>query len=191
MLTSQGGIPADATAADEYYLRTWARPSLDLHGIAPDVDADPRSVVVSSARARGSVRLAPGQSPDTVVRFLERRVREAEQARPGSRWSLRIASETHPSFTSESSPLIATGVAAFERVWGRTPQVLRAGGTLPFLATLGELGIPFLLSGLHLPEGNAHGPDERILERHLIDGVHLVTTMLAELGEIPTAHTRQ
>lgn len=190
LLAAQGGIPADARADDEYYLRTWARPSLDLHGISPASDVDPRSVVVTHATARGSVRLAPGQRPEIVIAHLERKVRSAETARPGSAWELNVRSQTHPSHIAADTPLIAAGVAAFERVWGRTPKILRAGGTLPFLAALGELGLPYLLTGLHLPEGNAHGPDECILERHLLLGVHMVSTLLTLLPGTPTTrHT--
>jgi hypothetical protein len=41
------------------------------------------------------------------------------------------------------------------------PELVRSGGSLPILAALEQRSIPTLISGIDLPEGNAHGPNER------------------------------
>lgn len=181
LLTAQGGTPADPTAAAEYYLRTWARPSLDIHGFRTSSSDVGRTVVIAEATVSASVRLAPGQTPEQVVEFLQHTIESARES-SGAEFGLVVTSTTSPSFSDENSDLLRAGRRAFEQVWGITPQFLRAGGTLPFVATLTELEMPFLLSGLHLPEGNAHGPDEKLKLSHLYDGVRLVIAILKELG---------
>lgn len=181
LLAAQGGTPADPSAAAEYYLRTWARPALDIHGFRSSSAEPGRTVVIAEATVSASIRLAPGQTPEQVVAFLNGTL-DAARASSVAEFELSVTSCTNPSFSDESSELLRVGRAAFEEVWGITPQFLRAGGTLPFVATLTELGLPFLLSGLHLPEGNAHGPDEKLKLTHLYDGVRLVIAILKELG---------
>jgi acetylornithine deacetylase/succinyl-diaminopimelate desuccinylase-like protein len=39
---------------------------------------------------------------------------------------------------------------------------VRGGGTLPIVPALVAKGIPTILTGFDLPEGNAHAPNERI-----------------------------
>lgn len=182
LLAAQGGRAADEHAADEYYIRTWAQPSLDIHGFRTSSSDAARTVVVAEATVSASIRLAPGQRPDRAIDFLESALTRAEQASPGTDMDLTVLSRTSPSFSDETSELLVAGRRAFERVWGISPQFLRAGGTLPFVATLTELNVPFLLSGLHLPEGNAHGPNEKFKLSHLHDGVRLVMAILEELG---------
>ena len=52
---------------------------------------------------------------------------------------------------------------ALERVFGRRPVVVRAGGTLPVLAALAARGVPTVMTGLALPESHTHSPNERML----------------------------
>lgn len=182
LLTAQGGQPADANAAEEYYLRTWARPSLDIHDFSSSSSGGGRTVVVTEATVHASIRLAPGQRPEQVIEFLEYTLDRARAQAPGVEFEFAVLSRTSPSFVDEEGSLIRACRSAFEQVWGITPEVLRAGGTLPFVATLTELRMPFLLTGLHLPEGNAHGPNEKLKLSHLHDGVRLVIAMLKELG---------
>ena len=54
--------PADGDAADEFYLRTWGLPSIDVNGIEGGSPVLQRTIVTSAARANLSMRLAPGQT---------------------------------------------------------------------------------------------------------------------------------
>lgn len=182
ILSAQGGRPADAQAADEYYLRTLALPSLEIHDIRQRQEGAAKTAIVTDALVRGSMRLAPGQSATMISSSLSELLDTLAKRYPAADVHVEFLSQTDPSFCAQTNALIEAGVTAFEQVWGRTPKVLRAGGTLPFTAALSEMGIPYLLSGLHLPEGNAHGPDEKFKLQHLYDGVKLSYTLLSELG---------
>ena len=43
------------------------------------------------------------------------------------------------------------------------PLLVRSGGSLPIVPALAEKGIPTVITGFDLPEGNIHSPNERLL----------------------------
>ena len=182
LLAAQGGREADPGAASEYYMRTLALPSLDLHEIAVPDGGSARTAVITTATARASIRLAPGQDADELIGVLTNVIEECEARIPTATLSLEVMSKTNPSLCDEDEPLIAAGVAAFERVWKQPVKVVRAGGTLPIVAEMTRQKMPFLLTGLHLPEGNAHGPDEKFKLSHLYDGIRMSCLVLDHLG---------
>src|SRR5262249_27705179 len=61
-LADQGARPADARGAEEFYLRTFAEPSVDVHGLDGGSPQLQKTVLPVQADANVSMRLAPGQS---------------------------------------------------------------------------------------------------------------------------------
>ena len=47
------------------------------------------------------------------------------------------------------------------------PLLIRVGGTLPIVPALADKGIPTVLTGFDLPEGNIHSPNERLRVDHI------------------------
>jgi acetylornithine deacetylase/succinyl-diaminopimelate desuccinylase-like protein len=68
---------------------------------------------------------------------------------------------------SPDAPAIQLGLEAFERVIGTRPLLTRVGGTLPIIPALADKGIPTVLTGFDLPEGNIHSPNERLRVEHI------------------------
>ena len=66
---------------------------------------------------------------------------------------------------------MALGVAAFERVLGVKPLLIRAGGTLPLVPALTNRGIPAIISGFSLPDANIHAPNERLPVENVTLGI--------------------
>ena len=60
-LADQGARPADARAAEEFYVRTFAEPALDVNGIESGSPHIQKTVLPVRADANVSIRLAPGQ----------------------------------------------------------------------------------------------------------------------------------
>ena len=54
---------------------------------------------------------------------------------------------------------------------GARPLLLRVGGSLPVMSALEEKGMPTILTGFDLPEGNIHSPNERFRVEHIALGV--------------------
>jgi len=160
VLAAQGAHPADPAAAAEFYRRTWAEPAVDVHGLAggsPDVQ---KTIVPSVAEANVSIRLAPGQDVERIAAAFERLLRAAVP--PGATVELTRTASSPPGLVDPDSRVVRLGLDAFEHVLGVRPLLVRGGGTLPIVPALVAQGIPTLLTGFDLPEGNAHAPNERI-----------------------------
>ncbi len=79
-LADQGARPKDPRAAEDFYLRTFAEPSVDVNGIHSGSPQLQKTVLPVEAVANVSIRLAPGQDVDEIVPVVERLLREAAPA---------------------------------------------------------------------------------------------------------------
>ncbi len=169
VLADQGARPSDPTAADEYYLRTWAGPAVDVHGIQGGSAVLQKTVLPVLAEANLSIRLAPGQDVDEVGAALERLLRAAAPA--GAELEIERSAAAPPGLVRSDERAVQLGLDAFERVLGVRPLLVRSGGSLPIVPALAEKGIPTVITGFDLPEGNIHSPNERLLVEYLPLGV--------------------
>ncbi|HET7647415.1 MAG TPA: M20/M25/M40 family metallo-hydrolase [Gaiellaceae bacterium] len=159
-LAAQGAVAADAGAGDEFYLRTWALPSLDVNGIEGGSPVLQRTIVTSTARANLSLRLVPGQTVAGVAPVVEQLLRRGLP--DGAELDVTVAASCDAGRTQPGSPAIRLALDAFERATGKRPLVLRSGGSLPIMPLLERLGIPAVVSGFDVPSGNVHAPNERM-----------------------------
>src|SRR5205814_1802753 len=83
ILDEAGATPLDPNAEQHFYDRTWAEPSLDINGIHGGKPEFVNTTLVVEAEARFTIRLAPGQDPDTVGHAAEKPFRSAV---PGGAW---------------------------------------------------------------------------------------------------------
>ena len=74
-LSQLGAKPADPKAAEEFYVRTWGEPSVDVHGIAGGEPHLTKTVLPVFAEANVSIRLAPGQRVEAIGPVFERLLR--------------------------------------------------------------------------------------------------------------------
>jgi acetylornithine deacetylase/succinyl-diaminopimelate desuccinylase-like protein len=181
-LRKVGAPPLDERAAEDFYVRTWAEPSIDVNGIVGGKPGLRNTTLVSRASANFTIRLAPGQDVQTIAHAAESLLRVA--APLGAALDIRWEG-TPPGMTSPDSEPIRLALEAFERIFGRRPLLVRAGGSLPIVHALGERGIPLVLAGLALPESHTHSPNERMLLETFELGVAAARetyVALAELG---------
>jgi acetylornithine deacetylase/succinyl-diaminopimelate desuccinylase-like protein len=168
-LADQGARPMDARAAEEFYLRTWAEPAVDVHGIAGGSPQLQKTVLPVEAVANVSIRLAPGQDPEEIAPEFDRLLREATPDGCDlvvDRWA-----SSEPGLVDQSSPAIQLGLDAFERALGVRPLLIRSGGTLPIVPALAKKGIPTVLTGFALPDSNIHSPNEKMELEYLPKGI--------------------
>jgi acetylornithine deacetylase/succinyl-diaminopimelate desuccinylase-like protein len=165
LLAAQGAVPADGDAASEFYSRTWALPSIDVHGVEGGSPVLQKTIVTSSARANASMRLAPGQSVQEMVPVLEHLLRRGLPA--GAELDVQVVASCDPGLTPVDSRAVQLATDAIERATGKRPVLLRSGGSLPLMPLLERLGIPAVVSGFDVPAGNIHAPNERMLISHL------------------------
>jgi acetylornithine deacetylase/succinyl-diaminopimelate desuccinylase-like protein len=135
-----------------------------------------------AAEANVSIRLAPGQDPDEIAPIFERLIRDA--APEGADVELERWSSASPGLIPPDAPAIQLALDAFERVVGKRPLLVRVGGTLPIVPALADKGIPTVLTGFDLPEGNIHAPNERLLVEHIPLAVDTASELFQELAKL-------
>jgi cysteinylglycine-S-conjugate dipeptidase len=154
--------------------KLWMRPNLTIIGLdAPGV-AGSSNTIVPAARARVSVRLAPGQDPERATALL---VRWLEGNVP---WGMRVTvtpGAAAGAFAAEPvGPAYEAAEAALETAYGHPVVYMGVGGTIPFVEPFVEVfsrgraePTPALLTGVEDPDTRAHGIDESL---HLRDWRH-------------------
>jgi acetylornithine deacetylase/succinyl-diaminopimelate desuccinylase-like protein len=182
VLADQGARPRDERAAEEFYVRTFASPAVDVNGIVGGEPTLQKTVLPVTAEANVSIRLAPGQDVDVIAAVLERLLRDALPAGTDlevERWSSSPAGLVPP-----DSRAVQLAQDAFERALGKRPLLLRSGGTLPIVPALADKGVPAILTGFDVPEGNVHSPNERLLVRYLPLGVGAARETLLAFADL-------
>jgi acetylornithine deacetylase/succinyl-diaminopimelate desuccinylase-like protein len=181
-LATLNAVPADERAADEFYVRTWAEPSVDVHGLAGGSPHLQKTVLPAQADANVSIRLAPGQTVKAIAPVFERLVREA--APDGATVDVRLLSSSDPGLVPPDSPALRLGADAFEHTVERRPVLIRSGGTIPLVPALSARGIPAIVTGFALKESNIHSPNERLLAEYLPLGVATAEELFRRLAEL-------
>lgn len=146
--------------------RLWMRPTATIIGIdAPSV-AQSSNTLVPSARARLSVRLAPGQDPERVLTTL------CAWLQSEAPWGLHVdvtpGARADAFVVEPGGPAFSAAERALEAAFGAAVVYQGVGGTIPLLAPLRAAlrGAPALLTGVEDPDTRAHGIDESL---HLDD----------------------
>jgi len=183
VLAEVGASPADSRAAEEFYARTWAEPSVDVHGLAGGSPDLVKTVLPVEARANVSIRIAPGQSVDEIAPVFERLLREA--APEGAEVEIELQSKGEPAQMSPEDPAVRLAREAFEHVFGAESMLVRVGGSIPVVEGIVGRGTPVIVTGIATRDANAHSPNECFPAEYLtlgVDAVRETYLRLAELG---------
>jgi len=180
-LSDQGARPLYANAAEEFYVRTWGEPALDVNGILGGKPGIRNTTLSVAASAEFTIRLAPGQDADTIGAAAEQLLRDAAPA--GAELEI-VVSGTNPGLVRANAPAIRLALDAFEQALGVRPLLTRTGGTIPLMPALTEKGIDTVLSGFALPESNIHSPNERFYVPYFAAGIDTVAALLTALGRL-------
>lgn len=159
MLSEAGLAPADAAAASEFYERTTAAPALDVHSIHSG-SPQAKTVVTTRASAILSIRLAPGQSAQSIGDALETLIMDA--GTEGASIEVTRLVSADPALTDPADPMVTRAADAIAAATELDPQPARLGGSVPILAELSRRGVPAILTGFHDADDGTHSPNERI-----------------------------
>jgi acetylornithine deacetylase/succinyl-diaminopimelate desuccinylase-like protein len=162
--------------------RLWTRPSVSVLGIdAPRVQ-EAANILVPVARAKVSLRLAPGEDPSRAMDALTRHL-EAN-APWGAGLTVTPGATAWPFAVDADGPVFDAARRALTEGWGARPVNIGAGGTIPFVKAFADAypDAAILLVGVEDPDGRAHGANESLLLEDFRKGCLSEALLLRELA---------
>jgi acetylornithine deacetylase/succinyl-diaminopimelate desuccinylase-like protein len=183
-LAQRGANPADPRAAEEFHLRTFAEPSVDVHGIAGGSAGLLKTVLPVEATANVSIRIVSGQDPEQVAQAFERLLRDA--APEGAELDVQVLASTPPAVVDVQSTPVELALDAVEWVVGTRPLLVRWGASLPVVSALAGRGIPTVLTGFASPDCNMHAPNERMSLESIETAIAATQQILCAWGGLPS-----
>lgn len=163
--------------------RMWAKPAITVIGIDTTPVAKASNTLIPRARAKVSMRIAPGGD---AVAHLEALRRHLEEHAPwGAHVTVTPGDVGQPYAIDATGPVYAAARAAFREAWGTEVVDMGMGGSIPFIA---EFAAAFprakiLVTGVEDPGTQAHSVNESlhlgVFERAAVTEALL----LAKLGE--------
>ncbi len=159
----EAGVRADWGDPDYTIVeRTAARPTLDVNGIwGGYIQPGAKTVLPSKAFAKISMRLVPDQKPVEIARLIREHLTAI--APPTVSIEVRSLHGGDAAIVRRDSAAMRAAFRAYEAGFGAEPVFMRAGGSIPVVATFQkELGIETVLMGFGLPDDNLHAPNEKM-----------------------------
>ncbi len=160
--------------------RTWARPSLDVHGMPGGfIGAGAKTVIPAKAMAKVSMRLAPGMTPQKSFAQFKSYVQQIAPSDVDI--DVRLIHAGNPCLVPVDNPYIRAATRALQQVWGRPTVFIRSGGSIPIVGDFAEhLGIPSVMMGFGLPDDNLHAPNEKFNLKNYELGIASLIRFLEE-----------
>lgn len=162
--------------------RTWARPTLEVHGIVGGYMAPgAKTVIPAKATAKVSMRLVPDQNPDKIVDAYKKYV--ASITPKGIQTDVRVLSASPASSVNPDHPAIHFAAEAFAEVLGRDTVFTRGGGSIPIVGDFkNHLGIPTILMGFSNPDDGLHSPNEKYPVANYYAGIVTIAHFFEKYG---------
>ncbi|PAK96640.1 dipeptidase [Brevibacterium casei] len=142
--------------------RLWAQPSITVIGLdIPDVDVS-SNTLQPSLRAKLSIRLAPGDTPENAVAAVTRHLEENLPF--GASLKIGATEGGSPWQADLSDPVVQVARDALTEAWGRESATMGLGGSIPFIADLLEVfpQASILVTGVEDPDARAHSANESL-----------------------------
>jgi acetylornithine deacetylase/succinyl-diaminopimelate desuccinylase-like protein len=162
--------------------RTWARPTLEVHGMPGGfTGAGAKTVIPARALAKVSMRLVPDQTPAET--FAQYKSYVESLCPKGITLDVRLIHMGDPIVVSTDNPYVRAATSAMHDVFGKDTVFIRSGGSIPIVGDfIRALGIPSILMGFGLPDDNLHAPNEKFHLANFHRGIESVIRFLTNLA---------
>ncbi len=181
---------ADASVLDGVQLagtgsiasRLWTKPALSIIGIDAPTVALSSNTLLPMARAKFSLRLAPGQDPEKAMDAMKRHV---EQHAPFGAQVTFTPGEMGKPFQNDTSASAAQmSLWSLSEAWGVNAVEAGMGGSIPFISDLTELypDAQILITGVEDPDSRAHSANESLHLAEFEKAVVAQALLLARLN---------
>ena len=168
--------------------RLWTQPAITVTGFDAPKVAGASNTLSPVARARVTIRIAPGDTAENAVARLEEHLRA--NVPWGASLSTTVVDTGEPIALPAQGPAYDAARAAFTEAWdGTAPVDMGVGGSIPFIAEFLEAfpEASVLVTGVEDPDTRAHGANEGL---HLAEFERVVLAealLLRNLGAAPDA----
>jgi acetylornithine deacetylase/succinyl-diaminopimelate desuccinylase-like protein len=163
--------------------RTWARPTLEVHGIPGGFTASgAKTVIPARASAKVSMRLVPNQDPDEVLKKYTKFVKKLMPK--GIELNIKVHSKGPACVVNTNNRFIKPATEAMHEVFKKNTVFIRSGGSIPIVTDFQDvLKIPSVMMGFGLPDDNLHAPNEKFHIPNFYRGIESIIRYFEKLGE--------
>lgn len=162
--------------------RLWAKPAITVIGIDTTPIAKASNTLIPSARAKVSMRVAPGGDAGEHLAALTRHL---EQHAPwGARVTVTPGDVGQPYAIDATGPVYDAAREAFLQAWGQDAVDTGVGGSIPFIAVFAAAfpDAKILVTGVEDPDTQAHSVNESLHLGVLERAATAEALLLAKLG---------
>jgi acetylornithine deacetylase/succinyl-diaminopimelate desuccinylase-like protein len=162
--------------------RTWARPTVDVHGIPGGfTGAGAKTVIPAKATAKVSMRLVPGMTPAKAFALYKAYVEKIAPKEVDV--DVRLIHSGDPCLIPVNNKYIQAATRALHEVWGKDTVFIRSGGSIPIVGDFDRhLGLPSVMMGFGLPDDNLHAPNEKFHLKNFELGIISLIRFMEEAG---------
>ncbi|MCV7224133.1 dipeptidase [Mycolicibacterium elephantis] len=162
--------------------RLWAKPAITVIGIDTTPIEKSSNTLIPRARAKISMRVAPGGD---AAGHLAALTRHLEKHAPwGAHVTVTPGDLGQPYQIDATGPVYDAARAAFREAWGTEPVDTGVGGSIPFIAEFAEAfpSAKILVTGVEDPATQAHSVNESLHLGVLERAATAEALLLAKLG---------
>jgi acetylornithine deacetylase/succinyl-diaminopimelate desuccinylase-like protein len=162
--------------------RTWARPTLDVHGMPGGfIGAGAKTVIPAKAVAKVSMRLVPDMTP--AESFALYREYVLSICPKGILLEVRLIHSGDPIVVSTDNVYVKAATVAMREVFGKETVFVRGGGSIPIVGDfVRELKTPTVMMGFGLPDDNLHAPNEKFHLANFYRGIESIIRFFEGVG---------
>lgn len=165
--------------------RMWAKPAITVIGIDTTSIAASSNTLIPRARAKVSMRVAPGGD---AAAHLDALTKHLQQHVPwGAQVTVTPGDVGEPYAIDATGPVYDAARAAFAQAWGNEPIDMGMGGSIPFIAEFAAAypQATILVTGVEDPGTQAHSINESLHLGVLERAATAEALLLAKLGGPP------
>jgi acetylornithine deacetylase/succinyl-diaminopimelate desuccinylase-like protein len=162
--------------------RTWARPTLEVHGMPGGFTAaGAKTVIPARAAAKVSMRLVPNQDPDDILKRYTAFVKKLTPK--GIDTKIKVHSKGPACVVGTDNMFIQAATESLHDVFKKETVFIRSGGSIPIVTDFQDvLKIPSVMMGFGLPDDNLHAPNEKFHIPNFYRGIETICLFFEKLG---------
>ena len=162
--------------------RTWARPTLEVHGMPGGfVAPGAKTVIPAKASAKVSMRLVPNQDPDDILKRFTAFVKK--HTPKGIEIKIKTYSSGPACVVGTDNRFVKAATEALHDTFKKETVFIRSGGSIPIVTDFQDvLKIPSVMMGFGLPDDNLHAPNEKFHIPNFHRGIETICLFFEKLG---------